>query len=212
MKKANREMITDALQELFEEKVYMTMINAADFGVQTRKRLYWTNFKVEDRPKVCSQTWDDVLEPIEDVKSLFLRDGMINCINQKYANSLNNAAVVVKEGNMYRFDTSLDLYKSRWQLSNHSDNMLSQMYTPYPVGKSRPITTSTGNNNIIIDRIDNGLLFIPRKFSMIERERLFWFKDNWTEIIKSKTERVILLGNTVVIKVVEYILNSITCS
>ena len=40
----------------------MNIIDSSLFGVQTRKRIYWTTFKIEGEP-VCEQIWDDVLEP-----------------------------------------------------------------------------------------------------------------------------------------------------
>jgi len=38
---------------------------------------------------------------------------------------------------------------SRWELSTKSDTMDTEIYTPYPVGKSRPILANT---NMVIDR------------------------------------------------------------
>lgn len=46
----------------------MTKIDCTEFGVQTRKRLLWTNFTVDVTDINCVQTWEDVLEPVKIVK------------------------------------------------------------------------------------------------------------------------------------------------
>ena len=53
-----------------KEPIYMNMLDAAELGVQTRKRLYWTNFPLENTSKTCEQTWRDILEPLDNIYPL----------------------------------------------------------------------------------------------------------------------------------------------
>ena len=78
----------------------------------------------------------------------------------------------------------------------------------YPVGKSRVVTASFGNHNILLDRREqeNGY-FIPRLFSIIEIERLFGFDGGWTSILSSSRASKECLGNSVVVPVIEHIVN-----
>lgn len=82
------------------------------------------------------------------------------------------------------------------------------MYLPYPVGKSRPITSGKGGgNNMIIDRrLTKPEQFIPRYFTPIEIERLFGFPDRYTEIVKSDKDRVMVLGNSVPIFIISHVM------
>jgi site-specific DNA-cytosine methylase len=84
--------------------------------------------------------------------------------------------------------------------------MSKQEYKPYNVGKSRTIITSGGGNNMIIDRrfIENG--FKLRSLTILEIERLFTFPVNYTNVELCKSKRENLLGNSIVVKVIEYIL------
>jgi len=208
MKKCNKKLITELFREIFPE-IQMNMIDASDFGVQTRKRLYWTNFKIKDLPKECSQTWDDVLEPIDDVYNLRKSSKRINGYNTKInRKNIKQKTRIMKliENDTYEFVyTSCEKNEiSRWELCTISDNMHIQIYTPYPVGKSRPILA---RDNLLIDRRTKPA-FIFRKFSIKETERLFWFPDDYTSMVK-QTHSEDLLGNTVVVKVIDYIIQNI---
>jgi DNA-cytosine methyltransferase len=208
MKKCNKKLITELFREIFPE-IEMNMIDASDFGVQTRKRLYWTNFKIKDLPKECSQTWDDVLEPIDNVYNLRKNCKRINGYNTKInRKNIKQKTRIMKliENDTYEFVyTSCEKNEiSRWELCTISDNMHIQIYTPYPVGKSRP---RLARDNLLIDRrTEPGFIF--RKFSIKETERLFWFPDDYTSMVK-QTHSEDLLGNTVVVKVIDYIIQNI---
>ena len=208
MTKSNKILITELFREIFPE-THMNMIDSSKFGVQTRKRLYWTNFKIKDFPKKCTQTWDDVLEPIDDVYNLRKILKRINCYNKMVnRKNIKQKTRIMKpiENDTYEFVyTPCEKNQiSRWELSTKSDNMNNQEYTPYPVGKSRPILA---RDNLLIDRRTKpGFIF--RKFSIKEIERLFWFPDDYTNIV-NKTQAEDLLGNSVVVRVIEYILESL---
>jgi DNA-cytosine methyltransferase len=213
MKKAEKKIITDTLKENFEG-VYCNMINNASFGVQTRKRLIWTNFKInppgDDHP--CSQTWDDVLDDKKVSEKYALSDSMVECLNKllSYKNCKGHTKIAVPSGskkngryNFQNFETTTE--KSRWDICGKSDTMDTQLYT-YPLGKSRPIMSgSGGSNNIVLDRrYKNG--FLVRRFTPEEIERLFGFPSGYTEGF-SDTKRRTLLGNSIPVMIVDFILN-----
>jgi site-specific DNA-cytosine methylase len=213
MTKKNQKIITDILHETITN-ISVVKLDASQFGVQTRKRLYWTNFIIKNKPN-CTQTWDDVLEPLENIQQYIISDKLIEYINKEYplprtiSKPFKQIIKVDDKRWKYFFDKD-NLFVSRLDyLGNISDTMDTQILNPYPVGKSRTITTSTGNNNLIIDRRTGNNSFIVRQISPIEKERLFYFPDNWTEIVRYKTPRGKMLGNTVVINVIEYLLQNI---
>ena len=73
---------------------------------------------------------------------------------------------------------------------------------PYPIGKSRPcVSKYSGSNNIVIDRRSKKG-FLIRQLTPIECERLFTYEDNYTA-------RMELIGNSFVVKVIEYILTGL---
>ena len=217
MSNKNKELITTIIRNKLNIDIFKTVLDSADFGVQKRKRIFWTNFYINTFiNKECKQTWKDVLEPLDKVQSNILSENYIQCLNKCInTKSIKKYKVeIIPCNNSFTFK-KIEHGKKSWsriQASFHSDNTDGSHDLPYsyPIGKSRLITCSFGNHNILIDRrIKNNNLFIPRLFTFIEIERLFGLKDNYTEIIKSKNKRKVLLGNTVVIPVIEYILKNI---
>lgn len=215
MKITDRNLITNTLKKNFKH-VKVTNLDNALFGVQTRKRLFWTNFDIPipDRKNTnCSQTWEDILEPIDKVQYLKLTDKRIEYLNQHVENNKKKEGLtyfIEKKNKSYKFIEEKSKYKSRiHKYSLHSDmgDELDNFYpTSYNIGKSRPILSC---NNILIDRRNNNRnLFIIREFSPIELERLFGFDDNYTKSV-SKTDRCKLLGNSVSVFVLKYILSFI---
>jgi len=216
MPNKHKDEITRELSKLGD--VFTTKMNASEFGVQTRRRIFWTSYKTSVKiPEVLLQKWDDILEPMEIVKDYAISEKCIGCFNRtlKSKRSLETLRYVSidKKSKLSRFfyekktDDTQD-FITRWQLSFISDMTNIKRYPIYPVGKSRPIITSAGTNNIIIDRrFGNEEEFIVRKITPIEKERLFYFPDNWTLPAKSKTGRGVLLGNTVVVEMVRMILD-----
>jgi len=209
MKKSDRKLITQLFEEIFSE-IHVTMLNAADFGVQTRKRLFWTNFPVEDYPKVCTQTWDDVLEPLETVKHNRISDNILNMMNQPFRvkNDMIQTRVAFRKKDYYIFQTIELKGKTRWEDSRCSDTMKEKLYT-YPINKSRPITAGhTGGNNILIDRRSRYGVLI-RDLTVKEKERLMRFDDDYTDVDIIISKRSNLLGNAVVPVVIEHILENL---
>lgn len=57
----NKQLITENLQNIFNNRVFVKLLNGSDFGVQARRRLYWTLWDIDTVNIVCHQTWNDVL-------------------------------------------------------------------------------------------------------------------------------------------------------
>ena len=214
MKKSNRSMITEKLQDLFDEPIHITMINAADFGIQARKRLYWTNFEIQDKIRVCKQTWDDVLEPIEEVEPYFLSNQMTLCLNKMVQCKKNTTRIAkqYKNEDAYYFEkiktnnrNGRNGEKSRWEVTPKSDTCKDKAQTF--------VGSGGGGNNILIDRRHyksmSEKVFYPRRFIPVEVERMFHYPDGYTDLGLSRTSRDNLLGNSVVVKVIEYIVETL---
>ena len=189
-----------------------TRIDARDYGVQCRDRLYWTTFPVVCVPD-CQQRWEDILDDTQTVECRVLKTGSIECLNKptKVSNRLKRMRSVESAGNglfRFRYSDALDgKTGTRWQLAYVSNTMETQEYTPYPVGKSRPVIASAGTNNVLIDnRFGKDDEFLVRYSTSSEKERLFWLEPGWTSPAGSEHTRGELLGNTVVTKVIEKIL------
>jgi len=218
MKETDKKIITSFLEKKFKN-IKMTEIDNSIFGVQIRKRLFWTNFNIEDPinfklNEKNLQTWDDVLEPIEEVQYLKLSQKRLDYFNkkvEKYNQTKNNIMYYIeKKGNNYCYSEKKSKFVSKLQkYPIHSDmgNEKNIIYPKsYPIGKSRPILS---HGNILIDRRPaqrNNNIFIVREFSPIELERLFGFEDNYTSIVP-KNNRFNLLGNSVSVFVIEYVLS-----
>lgn len=192
MKKEYKKQITDELQNLYVIPIHCTMLDGADFGVQRRKRLYWTTFCISTNEIKCTQTWDDVLLPIEKVQELKCTIGLLNNYN-KVIVSRPSSCILTWNGIDIVRDTKIK-YCSRWQLSYHSDTSNNKA-TPF---------TRRKPNNILIDRRKGN---VPRHFHVTEAERLFRIPDGWVGDSISLNQSYFLLGNTVIIKVIEFILN-----
>jgi site-specific DNA-cytosine methylase len=204
MKKENKLIITRELEKVYKTEIHMNMINSTDFGVQSRKRIYWTNFNILTKPKLCLQTWDIMLEPYNTIKKHFLSRKMIECINRLVPVKTNTNTRIVKnkQNELCEFiSIKVNNKTSRWDLIPKSDSINKNSQTFVGGGG--------GSNNILIDRRFHSTFFYPRYFTPIEVERLFQYTDNYTNIGLSKTARYNILGNSVVNNVISYILQSL---
>ena len=214
MSNKNKIMITDYIKEEYPD-VHMTRLDGSKFGVQCRKRIFWTDFDIDTSNIVCNQSWDDVLDPVGTTPNI--SDNYVNCLNKAVdTKSVNkNFVSVSKRNGLYSFNVNTidDTYKSRWQMSFHSDTGTAETNLPYsyPYGKCRPITASFGNHNVLVDRREKEEnKFDLRMFSFTEIEKLFGYEENYTELLShSKTKRREVLGNSVIVPVIEYILTHI---
>lgn len=201
MSKKNRELITSILHDNFEN-VHLTKIDSASMGVQTRKRLYWTNFKVSQKFTTI-QTWKDVLVERDNIEPI--SQNYIDCLNRTIPCKTTCKYLIQYNGEKFKIMNNNKPCRTRWQCSFHSDTTDKPLdiYT-YPVGKSRPITASFGNHNVLVDRRFNP--FIIRRFEISELEKLFGYPEGYTKVLKSRNKVIDCLGNTVVVYVIKHIL------
>lgn len=216
MSKENRETITKELEK-FYKTIYLTKLDNADFGVQVRKRLFWTNFPINVDSIKCTQTWEDILEPVEKVQELCRSEKFIvNTLNNVIVKQKKNSDVIQAESvgdNQWKFDITKGDKKSRFQMTMHSDIGTEKElpYSSYPVGKSRPLCAGIGGGfscGIVIDRRGDKGFFI-RNFSTVEKCRLFGYPDDYVKVLKSKQMQTNVLGNTVSILMVKHVLQSL---
>lgn len=210
MKNSNWEIITKHLLKI-DSNFDSIELNGITFGVQRRNRIFWTNFKVpKPQYNYQLQTWRDIL--LSNTKKVsFVSDSHINNFNKIYKVNTKRESYIAKKISIpiedrrgktdsvwYKFvSTKRTGEKSRWQLgTNHSDN--SNEY-------SLPITRA--RNFIIIRKRDNPELFKIRKLYSVELERLFFLPDGYVSAYVSQTQSENLLGNGIITKVIEYILN-----
>lgn len=212
MRKDEREKIFSILQQNFSP-VYQTVIDNAMFGVQTRKRIIWTNFPVQaEVNNQEKQTWTDVLEPLDSLTENDLcTDAMVECLNKllEYKNPKGYTIIAEKDGEtgLYKFVKVLTTtQKSRWEIQKRSDTS---------DGNCKPIVShSGGGNNLLIDRRFGNMtdlsnkFFRLRKFTVREIERLFGFPDGFTEG-NSVTRRKMSLGNSIPVFIVKHVLKNL---
>lgn len=204
MSATNRDLITAQLQNVCKDNhdLYRTMIDAAWVGVQRRRRFYWTTFKIDTKSMKCSQTWNNILAPVDDA-DIINSTRISNSFNKQFSKRKNASDCKIAthvSGNMWKFETIPLIDKhSRWQQSWHSDTACE---------KGSTCLAQRNFANVLVDRRSIKIpdCFLIRYLSPIECERLFWFPDGWVSHLCSKTRSFQLLGNTVVVKVIEYIL------
>jgi DNA-cytosine methyltransferase len=207
MRKSDRQLITDHLTS--RRPMVCTLLDAKDFSAQCRKRLFWTTFPVSE-PKRSEITLHDILDPVKLVRPFFASDNMVEVLNRPFnkdSKRIGRIAIKVSE-NVWTFVMTTG-HNSKWDRGMISDTTKKLLEVAYPVGKSRPIVGKTGGtNNMIIDRRAKNGVFI-RQFTPAECERLFGFDTDYTLDAKYKTTRISLLGNSVVVPVVEHVLQNI---
>ncbi len=190
------------------------MLNGADFGVQIRRRMYWTTFEVNDIIK-CTQTWDDVLLPLDypfqDVSQVHI----LNTGNKMSSNKLTTYYYMEYINGLWKFNKKENVeYVSKWQKRYHSDTGRTIKEYTYNHGKSVPMTRNLNIHTMLIDRrySNDEQIFKTRYFEGVEVERLFYIPDGWVSDLCSKSRTMKLLGNTVIVKVIEYVLRHILLS
>jgi DNA-cytosine methyltransferase len=194
----DRDEISNRLEKVLERKIYSKILNGSNFGVQARRRRYWTTFELYKNIEI-KQNWNDILLNIEECRS-FASDIFIqNTMNKIHKNDKINPILLIKENRDYIFHQNNEIKGiTRWQKRFHS--------TTYEYC-SPIIRHRTCPNNVLIDTRNNKI--IPRYFEPIEIERLFFIPDGYVSNYCSKSRCSLLLGNTVIVKVIEYILSHI---
>lgn len=218
MTQEQRKIIYEVLSKLTSQ-CHTTVVDASRFGVQHRRRVFWTSFPIkEELPKEGSksvQQWSEVLEPVKAVKMLGISQSMIDCLNKPFNDKKSKEGAILatdKKTGKHKF-IKIENHHSKWGKGMISDTTPTgkECTFTYPVGKSRPITGTTGGtNNLVIDRrCSRSKGDFVRYFSPLECERLFHMPDGYTLPAQYRTTRISLLGNSVVVAVVEYVLRNL---
>ncbi len=211
--------ITQTLQtELCDDTIYVTPIDSSHFSAQARVRNFWTNFPVNvDFPSSDSVLLADVLKPIDVVMNQIGEVqmspkfvGMYNKIMKEKpaVNSYHATLVKTTDDGVLYWKHTIEKGKprARWQKYPFSDSAQP---------KSKTITTNHPNFHIIERRnSERDGTFIVRKFFGEELERLFCFPDGWTAetadgTALSNNDRIKLLGNSIVVTVVQHIITDL---
>ena len=198
----NKHTITQILQKI-DSRFRFTDIDNSLFGVQRRRRVFWTNFIISDMESLeqgdkVKQTWKDILLKRNDKRLEYVSTKHIQTFNKTYSvKGRQNTSCIVKSTSkqLYYFsDTGKVGEKSRWQMNTHSDTIY-----PYSLPSVRQ-----QNFVIIRDKIRSSIFKI-RKFHVIELERLFFLPDGYVSEYFSHTRCEKLLGNGISIAVLEFI-------
>jgi len=190
MKKEDREMIS------FQLGVQPVEINSALVSAQSRKRLYWTNLKI-DQPKDLKITLQNILDYgiTEKDKSY--------CLDASYHKGTNSLQYLTNSRQQVVFNKPL-------QIGFIGKNRMAERI--YRIeGKSVCLKANGGGlgakTGLYKIDLPNGDFYV-RKLSPIECERLQTFPDNWTEGC-SNTQRYKMLGNSFTVDVVAHILRCV---
>lgn len=197
MKNEYKVEITRALKTVFKD-IIMNRINSVDFGLQKRDRLYWTNYKLDESLKpIRTQTWNDILLNDTD-SSLFFNSDQIYTYN-KVILKRSSEAMILKPLRFPYFK----LVKSKTKGMSRVQEWFSSTSKNF----SMPIRRSSMSIIVMIESQPE--VYKVRRLLPIEIERLFFLPDGYVSNHISKTRAMLLLGNCVVTKVIEYILKCI---
>ncbi len=177
MKSYDRDIISGHLG------VSPVMIDAASVSAQSRKRLFWANFKITQIPEPSPHKFVDLLLPADDDRI---------------------GGLVHTQGALDFMSTEVRPGITHWDFGHHFDTnkdkcacLIANLYKGQP-------------NNVLIDR-RFGTEGLIRKLHPIEVERIMGFPDNWTlidNLFNSVTYvvRYKTLGNSVSVPVVRHIM------
>lgn len=199
MKSSEKERITKMIQRATKRKVYVTELNAADFGLQQRRRLFWTTFPIKSyTPNTTS--WTTCLIPFRQAKELALpKENVLTYLNSTNTNrskSTTLKAVPSKHKGLWNLRPVPSTSVSRLEYGFiHDTNRL----------KSRPILRNMENIKVLDKRNKKGVLI--RRLHVVEIERLFGFPDGYVGHI-SLSRALRLLGNSVHVEVIRHIVKS----
>ena len=187
MPKEAKEIISEALG------VQPIMINASLVSAQNRKRLFWTNIKVEGLPEDRGILLKDILQPDAEIDERMTSNGKAFCLDASYyKGSSAKHSIEKKNRTMVRLG---HIGKSNAQAN--------RVYSTE--GKAVPLSANGGGLGAKTGLYEvNGI----RKLTPIECERLQSLPDNYTEGI-SNTQRYKCLGNGFNVEVIKHILNFI---
>ncbi|MDC3332905.1 DNA (cytosine-5-)-methyltransferase [bacterium] len=203
MKNSDKKIITDNLRNILETNIYMNVLNGKAFGVQHRRRIFWTTYELCTSHIEKEQSWIDVLDSVQIVRAYTINRNRINNgnVNKFFDISSDDfVSVYADPDNICSLTCTKNnnkVGKSNFQCNSPSSTEKSH---------SNPITRNPNRlNNLLADfRIGQSEQFILRYYTTNELERLFWYPAGWI-IFSEKTRVYRLLGNSVVVKIIEFI-------
>lgn len=206
MSQDNQDTITQMLQKQLDQSFQVTLLDGPAVGMlQRRRRLFWTNFGVPRPHPERSQTWADVLVSARDSRSLWASDERIQTFNRALypsTSAMERPRFAQKQRNgWYTFKYGKEKQKySRWKyLSNYLDT-----------GEPFARTVMCSDNQFIIFRNPtNPEQFRLRHLHPLELERLFGLPDGYVSDICSRTRVKLLLGNAIIVPVVQHIVRGL---
>jgi DNA-cytosine methyltransferase len=185
MQKEHLREILRWLKRCIPKKIYVTQLNAASFGMQHRKRYFFTTFPVHPPTIRKNITWKDVLDPI-GTKFQPMSDKAILGHNILVKSKPSNGTTMIakkKKNGTWEMIRIKSPYHSRWAYNQwHSTKM----------ERSRAIT-ATYRSLVLLD-YRKGLVI--RFLTVHELERLFGFPKGYLGNI-SRHKAVDLMGNTI---------------
>lgn len=190
MPKKDRDIIS------LELGVEPIMIDASLVSAQSRKRLFWTNIRVQGLPADRNILLKNILEPEGSVDERMTIKGKAFCLTSTYSHANTTEA-----GIKYSVDKKQRTLVKIGHIGD-SDGQANRVYDPE--GKSVTLSANGGGGGA-----KTGLYKTEtriRKLTPIECERLQSLPDNYTAGI-SNTQRYKCLGNAFNVEVIKFILS-----
>ncbi len=185
-----------------------TELDSSPFSAQKRIRFIWTNFNVTALPTKKGPLLSSVLLPIASVpvelqksdKAIAYLNKTVN-VSSAVPRNIQQLQLVKTDArgfNHYQIVDKGTSYskKVRWQLYGISDSN---------DDKSKTICRW---DQVIFDRRFGQNQFVVRDLQPEEIEKLFTFPVGWTKDV-SKTRRLSMLGNAVVVKAIQFITDAL---
>jgi site-specific DNA-cytosine methylase len=194
MKKEWQDIIS---RELWVEPIE---INSSLVSAQNRRRLYRTNIPNVSQPKDKGILLKDILEQNVDEKYYFSRERRDRIVNWKYD--------IIKRTEDIEWKCATLVTNNWW---NHEKKIFIPCWTQYSssknfwnsFGSQKAYTLRASCPNWVIENI-----WIVRKLTPIECERLQTLPDNYTEWV-SDSQRYKMLGNWWTVDVIAHIFSFI---
>ena len=200
MRHIEKKRITRIIKSLTKRKVYVTELNAASFGMQQRRRIFWTTFPILSIPNV-QPSWSKILLPLKEARQFACEDTFV----KSYLNSTNTK----RKSPTKTTTKAVGVSTTTWKLVTVKSTLHSRFHMNFlhdtNMKRSRPILCSSTNTIILDRRPKRGVLI--RKLSTTELERLFHFPDGYVRDV-SFNSSVKLLGNSVNVGVIRHIAKS----
>jgi DNA-cytosine methyltransferase len=207
--KTRHHLATEYLEKIFGKgNITGTELDSSPFSAQKRIRFIWTNFPISSIPTKNGPKFESILLPTKAITSdMQMTDAMMKYLNTKVAvpsvaprpkQELQLVKTDSKNLNYYKIvdKGTSHKHKIRWQLFGISDTN---------ENKSRTICRW---DQVVFDHRFGPKEFIVRRLQPEEIERLFTFPTGWTKDV-SRTHRLSLLGNAVVVKAIEFITDNL---